>query len=243
MDDKTNNDWRKLTSVLYRKPTDSKIFGSVEIDVTDVEAFIKNHRQNGLKVTITQILLLAFARGLKKAAPEINCYVSRGRIIQRKSVDVSLSVLANNGQMTSIKVIQAEDLTLQELGTQLQQEILSTRQGMGADGKQAKNMVVKIPWPFRQWVVRLIIWLTVDMGFSLPFLGLSPDTFGSFVLSNLGSIGLDVGYPALAPFSNVGMVITQGSTTTKPWVVGGQIMPRRAFLPGLLGLSEPDEGT
>lgn len=227
MENSFNNDWRKLTAVLYEKPRDSKIFGTVEFDITDVEAFIRNKRKEGLKITLTHIFLLALSRGVKEAAPEINCYVRRGRIIQREGVDVSLSVLDNSGQMTAIKVRNAEYLTLQELSLFLQEEVSVARKGQGAQMKKARNTLVRLPWPLRQWVASLIHWITIDWGFSLPFLGVSPDSFGSFVLSNLGSIGLDIGYPALAPFSNVGMVVILGSALDKPMVVNGQVVPRR----------------
>ena len=41
--DLTTN-WRKVASTIYRKPVDSKIFGEVEIDVTDLEKFISEQR-------------------------------------------------------------------------------------------------------------------------------------------------------------------------------------------------------
>ena len=226
MDHQLNNDWRILTTVIYRKPRDSKIFGSVEFDVTEVEDFVNARRQEGLKITLTHIFLLAFARGMREAAPEINTYVRRGRIISRNQVDVSLTVLAGR-QLTSVKVVGAERLGLRELSDHLQAEIPKARKMQAAAATPAKNLIVRIPWPLRQWVFDLIRWLTIDWGIPLPFLGVSPESFGSFVFSNLGSIGLDVGYPALAPYSNVGMVIIQGSVSTKPAVVDGQIVPRR----------------
>ncbi len=227
--DKANNDWRKLTAVIYRKPRDSKIFGSVEFDVTDVEAFIGARRRDGLKITLTHFFLLALARGVHEAAPEINTYVRRGRIIQRNSVDVSLSILGSGDGMTSVKIVGAELLTLQALSKQLQTEVQIARKGEGTHIKKTKNLLARTPWPLRQWLADLIRWLTIDWGFSMPFLGVTPDSFGSFVLSNLGSIGLDIGYPALAPFSNVAMVVIQGNVTNKPMVVNGLVMPRRAI--------------
>lgn len=230
MDTPTNNDWRKLTAVLYEKPRDSKIFGSAEFDVTDVEAFIASKRKDNLKITLTHVFLLALSRGVKEAAPEINSYVRRGRIIQRESVDVSLSVLGLDKQMSSVKIIGAEHYTLQELYTYLQGKIQHARKGEGAQAKKARNILAKTPWPFRQWLANLIRWLTIDMGVSLPLLGVSPDVFGSFILSNLGSLGMNVvGYPALAPFSNVAMVVILGSVTSKPMVVDGQILSRRVI--------------
>ena len=81
-------------------------------------------------------------------------------------------------------------------------------------------------------MVDLTRWLTIDWGINLGFLGVSHDSFGTFVLSNIGSIGLDVGYPALAPFSNVAMVVTQGSVSLKPVVHKGQIVARRMITIG-----------
>lgn len=227
MDNQPNNDWRILTTVIYRKPRDSKIFGSVEFDVTEVEGFINDKRRNGLKITLTHIFLLALARGIQEAAPEINCYIRRGKIIQRSSVDVSLTVLAADQQLTSVKITGADQLNLQNLYDRLQDEIPKARQRQESQGAHTKKLIVRIPWPLRQWLFDLIRWLTIDWGIPLPFLGVSPESFGSFVLSNLGSIGLDVGYPALAPYSNVAMVVNQGAVSTKPMVVNGQIVPRR----------------
>ena len=39
-----NNEWRKVASAMYIKPVDSKILGSVELDVTDLEKYISENR-------------------------------------------------------------------------------------------------------------------------------------------------------------------------------------------------------
>jgi pyruvate/2-oxoglutarate dehydrogenase complex dihydrolipoamide acyltransferase (E2) component len=222
----SNSPWRILTTIIYKKPRDSKIFGSVEFDVTEVEAFVAEQRKNGLKITLTHIFLLAFARGVAEAAPEINSYVRRGRIIQRQSVGVSLSVLVGD-QMTAVKVENAERLSLQELSEYLQAEIQQLRKNNTGAGKGAGNLITKVPWPFRQWIFDFIRWLSIDWGVSMPFLGVSPNSFGSFVLTNIGSVGLDVGYTALAPYSNVAMVLSLGKVSWKPAVLDGQVVPRR----------------
>jgi len=45
-----NNEWRRVAASVYRNLVDSKIFGSVEIDVTDLEAFISVKRKGGIKI-------------------------------------------------------------------------------------------------------------------------------------------------------------------------------------------------
>ncbi len=57
-----NNEWRVTASAIYRKPIDSKMYGSVELDVTELEAFIQEKRKEGVKITLTHFFLLAIAR-------------------------------------------------------------------------------------------------------------------------------------------------------------------------------------
>jgi len=67
------------------------------------------------------------------------------------------------------------------------------------------------------------------MGMSLPSIGLTADNFGSFVITNIGSIGLDTGFPALFPISNVAMVFVMGGVSKKPVVINDEVMVRRVI--------------
>jgi pyruvate/2-oxoglutarate dehydrogenase complex dihydrolipoamide acyltransferase (E2) component len=228
-----DNEWRRTAAAIYRKPTDSKVFGSVELDVTELEEFIAEKRKQGLKITLTHIFLLAVARALREAVPEFNCYVRRGRIVARAQVDATLSVLIKGGtEMGAVKVRNADQLTLGELSHWLAEELPKSRQGKESRTMKAKALLAAIPWPFRSWVFGLIKRITIDWGFSLPPLGLSPDSFGSFVLTNIGSLGLDIAYPALLPSSNVAIVVVMGAASAKPAVVDGQVVPRRLITMG-----------
>ncbi|MBK9336868.1 MAG: 2-oxo acid dehydrogenase subunit E2 [Lewinellaceae bacterium] len=223
-----NNAWRRTATAIYRKPVDSKIYGSVELDVTDLEAYVLERRKQGIRLTLMHPFILFIARALKTEVPELNCFVRRGNVIARDRVDATVSVLVRGGtQMGAVRVRNADALSLVELADVMARDVPRSRKGDEDKAMDNKNLVAAIPWPFRTWVVGLVKWLTIDLGLSIPSMGLSPDTFGSFVFSNIGSIGLDIGYAALMPASNVAIVFTMGSVETKPVVIGDQIMPRR----------------
>jgi pyruvate/2-oxoglutarate dehydrogenase complex dihydrolipoamide acyltransferase (E2) component len=222
-----NNEWRKVASTIYRKPVDSKIFGSVEIDVTALEEFISLKRRQGLKITLTHIFVLIVARALKYEVPELNTFVRRGNIIERDHVDAMVSVLNEQRQMSSVKISNADTLTLSELAAVMNDEIKNSKSGNENKTMRMKGFLAKVPWPLRNWLFRLIRWITMDCGLSFPGLGLSGESFGSFVLTNIGSIGLDMGYPALFPTSNVAFVFVMGGVSKKPVVVDDQIVIRR----------------
>jgi pyruvate dehydrogenase E2 component (dihydrolipoamide acetyltransferase) len=222
-----NTDWRKVSAAIYRKPVDSKIFGSVEIDVTDLEKFVTQKRNEGLKITLTHILTLIVARALDEEVPEINCFIRRGRVIHRKTVDAMVSVLVEDREMSSVRIESAEKLNLQKLAERLSDGITLLRSGREDKTMRMKGVISNIPWPFRGWFFSLIKLLTVSMGVSIPRIGLSANNFGSFVMTNIGSIGLDTGYPALFPVSNVALVFVMGGITTKPVVLNDEIVIRR----------------
>lgn len=218
-----NTDWRKVASTIYQRPTDSKIFGSVEIDITDLLAYISRKRKEGLKITPTHIFILAAARALSTEVPELNTYVKRGNIVQHDHIDVSVSVLLRGGQMGSIMAANADKLSLSQLVECMSKEIENSRKGSENNTMKMKNVLGNIPWPLRGLVYRMVKTITMKWGWSLPLFKLSANSFGSFMVSNIGSIGLDMGYPALFPSSNVSFVLILGGVAKKPWVVNEKI--------------------
>ncbi len=223
-----NTPWRLVSTAIYRKPVDARIFGSVELDVTDLEQWVLQKREEGLKITLMFPLILMTARALKTEVPELNCYVRRGHLVHRETVDIVISVLMNRGrEMTSLRLPRADTLTIQQMAEWMSENLQAHRTAdHGAAAKQ-KNWLAKTPWPFRNWLIRAWRKVIVEWGLRIPFMPAGPDSFGSLIFSNIGSIGLDVGYPALLPVSNVPLVLVMGRVQTKPAVVDGQIVPRR----------------
>lgn len=218
-----NSAWRKTASTVYKKPTDSKIFGSVEFDITDLNKFIAEKRKNGLKVTPTHIFTLATARAIKAEIPEMNTYIRRGEVVSYPQIDVTVSVLLKGAQMGSVKLEKADELTLEEAIEQLTEKIKFARQQTD-ESQKLKHFLAAIPWPFRGWFYRIVMFLSMDLGIKLP--GVSANNFGSFIVSNIGSLGLEIGYPALLPSANLAFVLILGGISEKPWVVNGEVMPR-----------------
>ena len=221
-----NSDWRKVASTIYSKPVDSKIFGAVEIDVTDLEKFIAEKRRKGIKTTLTQIMTLIMGRALKYEVPELNTYLRRGKVVPREQIDAMVSVLLGSG-MGSVKIENADQLTISELAEEIKEKITQSRKGNENSTMQSKNVLASVPWPFRSWLFKIYKTVTIHWGISMPFLGLSTSSFGSYVVSNIGTLGLDSGFGALMPSSNVAVVLIIGGVSKKPAVVNDEIIPRR----------------
>ncbi len=224
-----NSSWRKTASAIYRKPRDSKIYGSVDLDVTELEKFIARKRKEGVKTTLTQLMTLIIGRAFKQEVPEMNTYINRGRVKNRPSVDGMVSVLLKNGEMGSVKIENTDQLTVAGLSRTITQKIRQSRQGDENSTMQSKHKLSSVPWPFRAWLFNLYKWVTIDMGMKLPGLNLSSNSFGSYLVSDIGSLGLDTGYGALLPSANVSVVLIIGKVRKKPVVINDEIVPRKVF--------------
>ncbi|MCF8237420.1 MAG: 2-oxo acid dehydrogenase subunit E2 [Saprospiraceae bacterium] len=223
-----NNSWRLVSTAIYSKPLDARISGSVELDVTDLEDWVLKRREDGLKITLMYPLILLTARALKHEVPAINCYVKRGHIVHRSSVDIMVSVLMDRGQqMGSLRLKDADQMTLPQMAAWMKENLQKHREQDVEGAARLKNSLARISWPFRGMLIWIWRKLVVEWGFRIPFTHMGPDAFGSMIFSNIGSIGLDIGYPALLPVSNVALVLNMGSINTKPVVIDGQIVPRR----------------
>lgn len=222
-----NTEWRKVASTIYRKPLDSKLFGTVEVDITELEKFINEKRKAGIKITLTHVITLIFGRGIRYEVPELNTYVKRGKIVQHETVDAMVSVLMANGDMGSVKVENTDKITLEEIAKVLNNRIVDSRQGIENNTMKKKNMVAKIPWPFRSIFFCIYKKLTIDWGITIPFTGLKAVNFGSYVVSNIGSLGLDQGFGALMPSANMAFALILGGNEKKPVVVNNKIEIRR----------------
>jgi len=222
-----NTNWRKVASTIYQKPTDSKIYGTVELDVTEIEKYISKKRKAGVKTTITYLMTLILGRAIRQDVMELNAYVKRGKIIQRDQVDATVSVLLKGGQMGSVKVENADRLTTEEISSKIGKRIADSRKGNENEDMQSKSMLSSIPWPLRNWVFRLFRTLTIKWGISMPGIGLNPNGFGSFMVSNIVSVGLDTGYASLLPSSNISFIMVLGNVIKKPVVINDEIVIRR----------------
>ncbi len=226
-----NTPWRKIASTIYKKPDDSKIFGSSEVDVTDLEAYISKKRKEGLKITLTHIYLLAAGRALREI-PELNTFVKRGNIHAYPSINATVSVLLPNGEMGSVKVTEVDKFTLETVTFKLSELINTTRKGDENATMKMKDKLSAFPWPIRNWIYKIIKTITTDWGFSLKSIGVDSNSFGSFILSNIGTLGLDNGFPALLPTANISFVLMLGGVNKKPWVVNDKIEIRRIMTIG-----------
>jgi pyruvate dehydrogenase E2 component (dihydrolipoamide acetyltransferase) len=225
--DQFNTPWRVTAAAIYTTPTDSRVYGTLDIDVTDARRFIEEKREAGTKLTMTHLVTAVVSRAVAFDVPEMNCFIRRGKVIGRKRLDAMVPV-AMNGEagVTSVIIEDAHARTVSSIAEEIREKAQIARTGVESKAARNKYLLNRIPWPLRRPIFLILKWITVDMGIEIKALGLSAHSFGSFVISDIGSHGLKTGMTGLMPAAKVPAVIVLGKVEEKPVVRKGEIVIR-----------------
>lgn len=219
--------WRRSTVAIYRPPVDSRTYGMLDVDVTYLIEYLEKKKNNGVDLTITQVVAAALGRALGVDVPELNAYVKRGKVVPRDNVAVFIAVnIPGVNEMTGFPVKNIDKKGLEEISTEIRERVERARARIEQGATKNKNMLAKIPWPFRIWVFKLIRFVSVGLAMRMKFIGVDPGSFGSAMLSNIGTYGLQYGFAALLPASNLPIVIIMGAAQKKPVVIDDKITVR-----------------
>ncbi len=225
--DRFNTPWRVTSAAIYTTPTDSRVYGTLDIDVTRAKRFLEKKRAAGVKITMTHLATVVLARAVAFDVPEMNCFIRRGAVVGRERLDVMVPIsVGGDSGVTAAVIEDAHARTVTSIAEEVRDKAASGRAGVETRAVQNKYLLNRIPWPFRRLVFRFLKWLTVDMGIEIKALGLSAHSFGSFVVSDIGSFGLNTGMTSLMPAAKVPAVIVLGKVERKPVVRRGEIAIR-----------------
>ena len=225
--DRFNTPWRVTAAAIYTTPSDSRVYGTLDIDVTDAKKFLDRKREEGVKLTMVSLTTAVLSRAIAFDVPEMNCFIRRGAVVGREHLDVMVPIqVGGDSGVTPAIVRNAHARKVTDIADEVRAK--ATKSRAGSEIKAAKNKYVlnRIPWPLRRPVFLFIKWITVDMGIEIKALGLSAHSFGSFVVSDIGSFGLNTGMTALMPAAKVPCVIVLGKIEEKPVVRNGEVVIR-----------------
>jgi len=226
--EKLNSPWRIISTAVYGAPTEGKIYGALEVDVTDAMEMIVANRAAGRRITMTHLVASAVGRAIGWDIPEMNAFVRRGALVLRDEVIVTVAVNMHGGkEMTSVKLHDAHKKTVFDIADEIRNRVSKARSGDDNATMENKSFMAKIPWPFRRMTFLLFRFITNTLGFEIKSLGLGHNAFGSILLSNIGSHGLSTGWAALFPGSKLPAVLVMGKEEDKPVVRDGKIVIRK----------------
>ncbi|MEM7402857.1 MAG: 2-oxo acid dehydrogenase subunit E2 [Myxococcota bacterium] len=215
---------RKLAIATWSPAREASIYGKVTLDVEPVLHYLKQINAHATeKITITHFVGKAVARALA-SAPSFNGRIVWGRYVPHKSVDIAFLVnLAEGKDLGKVKVCDVPAKSLQQIATDINKGAQRLRQGRDKNYNKSKLALRLFP----TWLIRPIInilgYLSAVVGIPLPIFGLEAFPFGSCIITNIGSFGVEEAYVPPTPFAHVPVYVTITAIKQQPTVRNGQI--------------------
>jgi pyruvate/2-oxoglutarate dehydrogenase complex dihydrolipoamide acyltransferase (E2) component len=209
--------FRRLALGSWGAQGDPTIYGVVEVNAEKALAYIASEKaRTGSRITINHFSGKVFAKIMERH-PELNSEIRWGKFFPRTSIDVAFQVaIEHNQDLSSGVVRQVHQKSLSEIANALHGHAHEIRGKNDPGFRGVKNLSSWIPGLFQRPAVSILQFIINTCNLWSPVLGVPRDAFGSLMITNVGSLGLDFALPALFPPAGVPMIIAVGALFDAP---------------------------
>ncbi len=178
-------------------------------------------------MTPTHLVVRGLALAMR-AVPDSNVLLRWHRVYLRKDVDIfcQIAIPGEKPDLSGATIRKADTKAPHELSRELRERAERVRKGTDRELGDTRRMLNLFP-PF---VMRFFLWVvgivSYTLNLDLKFLGLPKDPFGSAMVTSIGSLGIDEGYPPLVPMSRTSLLVAVGKLEERPVVRDGEIVIR-----------------
>ncbi|QSQ24216.1 2-oxo acid dehydrogenase subunit E2 [Pyxidicoccus parkwayensis] len=224
--------FRKLAIGSWKTAYDPTVYGTLTVRMDKAMAYIEAFRQRtGVRLTVTHLVAKAMGEALRRC-PDANAILRFNKIYLRKQVTLSTLVVQTDGgkvDLTSARIEDADKKSLKEIAADLEEAVRRVRERRDVALEKGKGTIQKIPYLFLNTFTWLLSFFMYTLNLDLSGLGMPKDAFGSAIITNVGSLGLDTAYVPLAPYTRVPIFVAPGAVKEVPVVEDGKIVPGKVM--------------
>lgn len=220
--------FRRIAIGTWRTAGDPSVYGSVELRAEPVLAYLAAFRERtGRRLTLTHMLVRAVAAVLEEM-PDANAILRWNRIYLRKDVGVFFQVAMEDQEtgeidLSGVTIHDANHKSLMEILDETEARVRQVRAHKDEQLESTRSTFKRIPFLLLNRVLDLIAFLTYELNLDLSWAGIPRDPFGSVMITNIGSLGLQEAYVPLVPYSHVPLLLAVGEVRQVPVVEDGEV--------------------
>jgi pyruvate dehydrogenase E2 component (dihydrolipoamide acetyltransferase) len=224
--------FRKIAIGTWRTAYDPSVYGTMELRMDEAIRYIREFRERtGKKLTVSHLMAKAAAMVLKEC-PDANAILRWNRVYLRKRIGVFFQVVmtdegAQKVDLSGATLYDVEEKSLHQIYDEFNDKVAQVRARQDPALEKSRTTFLGIPYFALNFALRLISFLSYTLNLDLRRFGIPNDPFGSIMITNIGSLGLDVAYVPLVPYARVPILIATGAIKDMPVVDNGEIVPAK----------------
>jgi pyruvate dehydrogenase E2 component (dihydrolipoamide acetyltransferase) len=226
--------FRKIAIGTWRTAYDPSVYGTMELRMDEAVRYIAEFREKtGKKLTLSHMMAKAAAMVLKEC-PDANAILRWNRVYLRKRIGVFFQVVMTDEgvgkvDLSGATLYDVQDKSLVQIYDEFNDKVEKVRARKDPALEKTRSTFLGVPYFALGAVLRLISFFSYTLNLDLRRFGIPNDPFGSIMITNIGSLGLDTAYVPLVPYSRVPILIATGAVKDVPVVEAGKVVPGKVM--------------
>jgi pyruvate dehydrogenase E2 component (dihydrolipoamide acetyltransferase) len=226
------SNFRKIAIGTWRTAYDPSVYGTMDLKMDRAMDYIRRYREaTGKHLTVTHLVARGAAEALRRA-PDANAILRFNRIYLRKRIAVFMQVVMTDEgdgkvDLSGATIYDVADKDLGQIIDEVEQKVEVVRQRKDPALEKSRNIFQYIPYLLLNLFLRFLSFLSSTLNLDLRWMGIPKDGFGSVMITNVGTLGLDVAYVPLVPWSRVPILLATGAVQDQAVVEDGEVVVRK----------------
>jgi len=204
---------KKLTIATWGHPSEPQAFVMHEVDITKTLKHIeKLNDGNGAKVTITHAVTKALAIFFSVPGAEgFRGHIRFGNFHPSKTTDITILVDVEGGKdLAAVKINDCDKLSIKEIAQKCSEKVTRAKNKEDRAHNKRTGMMSILPTFVMGPLTEIAGYLGQNVNISIPALGITKNSFGVAVITNVGGLKLKNVLAPLTPFLNVPLLLAVG---------------------------------
>lgn len=220
--------FRKLAIGSWRTTADPSVYGSLTLRMERTLEYLAAFRAaTGRHLTVTHMMGKAIA-AVFTAMPDANAILRGNRLYLRKRTSVFFQVgspdpVTGEIDLSGMVLRDPADKSLVEIVDECAARIAKVKERRDRELEGTRSLLGRLPASLVGPVLRATSFLSYDLNLDLRRLGIPRDAFGSVMITNIGSIGLEEAYVPLISYSKTPMLLAVGAIEDSAVVDDGKL--------------------
>ena len=220
--------FRKIAIGTWADAYDPSVYGTMEVNMDEAMRYLADFRaRTGRKLTVSHMMAKVAAMALKEV-PDANAVLRWNRIYLRKRIGIFFQVVmtdegAGKTDLSGATIYDVEKKSLVEIYDDFNAKVERVRKRQDPALESTRKTFLGVPYFVLNRLLKIISFFSFTLNLDLRWAGIPSDPFGSMMITNVGSLGLDVAYVPLVPYSHVPILLALGNVRDAPVVRDGKL--------------------
>jgi pyruvate/2-oxoglutarate dehydrogenase complex dihydrolipoamide acyltransferase (E2) component len=226
--------FRKLAIGTWRTSYDPSVYGALTLRMEEAQRYLEAFRaRTGRRLTVTHMMGRAVAAVFQEV-PDANAILRGTRLYLRKQVSVFFQVAMQDPatgeiDLSGMVLRDVDKKSLVEIVDECEARFAKVRARKDQELESSRSLMSRLPGALVHPMLRLTSFLSYELNVDLRRLGIPRDAFGSVMITNIGSLGLQEAYVPLVAYSRVPLLLAVGAIEDAPVVEDGKLVPAKVM--------------